>query len=195
MISQYVMLSHRTIGNIFFFSWRKLCLWKYSIYECTLTINKEARIRKITPASNLLTWTSSGAQHTHSKREQLPGKLFLSMGSFPWQALCTGIPNPEYGVWVVRSNLSSSILHRVLLNTLVQQAGHDLPFLQVSKHTLPLFYSWEQANDGARGCQCLVAVLAAKWGLYCCLCCHRGHPKPRAKHVTASPWAHPKQRG
>lgn len=45
----------------------------------------------------------------------------------------------------------------------------------------------------AQGCQCLVAVLAAKWGLHCCLHCHRGHPKPRPKNVTASPWAHPKQ--
>lgn len=97
----------------------------------------------------------------------------------------------------MRSNLSSSILQRVLLNTLVQQAGHDLPFLQVlsahqSQNTpCHCFTAESRQIPGAQGCWCL--VLAAKWGFHCCLCCHRGHPKPGAKHATDSPWVHPKQ--
>lgn len=99
----------------------------------------------------------------------------------------------------MRRNLSSSILQRVVLNTPVQHAGLDLPFLQVvpahgSQNTpCHCFTAESRQMPGAQGCQCLVAVLAAMWGFHCCLCCHRDHPKPGAKHATASPWVHPKQ--
>lgn len=63
----------------------------------------------------------------------------------------------------------------------------------VSKHTMPLFYNWEQANACCPRLPVPCGSAGSKVGLHCCLCCHRGHPKPGAKLVTASPRAHPKQ--